>query len=199
MTQVTGYLHGNGYNSALLGDNRLDMKCLVCESPINKFMTFGSMPIANGFLTESQFSDEFFFDMEVAFCTHCSMFQLLNQPEPSQMFNETYAFFSGTSTLMADHFKESADKAIRNFLKVSADPFVVEIGSNDGIMLRNFAKKGIRHLGIEPSANVAQVATDQGINTIVVKWPRLSVQLNPIYKWIPASFQAARGSGNRLL
>ncbi|MDB3946449.1 class I SAM-dependent methyltransferase, partial [Gammaproteobacteria bacterium] len=75
--------------------------------------------------------------------------------------------FSGTSTLMADHFKESADKAIRNFLKVSADPFVVEIGSNDGIMLRNFAKKGIRHLGIEPSANVAQVATDQGINTIV--------------------------------
>jgi len=130
-------------------------------------MTFGSMPIANGFLTQEQFKDEYFFDMEVAFCNQCKMFQLVNQPEPDQMFNENYAFFSGTSKFMATHFEEYANHVLNDYINDEKDPFVVEIGSNDGIMLKNFAQKGIRHLGIEPSANVAQVAMDQGINTIV--------------------------------
>jgi methylation protein EvaC len=125
------------------------------------------MPIANGFLTEDQFKDEYFFEMEVAFCNQCNMFQLVTQPEPDQMFNDNYAFFSGTSKLMDLHFKDFANNVMDDYLKDKDDPFVVEIGSNDGIMLKNFAQNGIRHLGIEPSANVAQVAMDQGINTIV--------------------------------
>ena len=125
------------------------------------------MPIANGFLTEDQFKDEYFFEMEVAFCNQCNMFQLVTQPEPDQMFNENYAFFSGTSKLMDLHFKDFANNVMDDYLKDKDDPFVVEIGSNDGIMLKNFAQNGIRHLGIEPSANVAQIAMDQGINTIV--------------------------------
>ena len=47
-----------------------------------------------------------------------------------------------------------------------ADPFVVELGSNDGIMLRHFQERGMRHLGVEPSANVADVARSRGISTI---------------------------------
>jgi methylation protein EvaC len=66
---------------------------------------------------------------------------------------------------MAVHFKEFADFVKSRYLQ-SADPFVVEIGSNDGIMLQNFAGAGIRHLGIEPSANVAKVAIEKGIHTI---------------------------------
>jgi methylation protein EvaC len=66
---------------------------------------------------------------------------------------------------MAIHFKEFADLVMRDYLKAT-DPFVVEIGSNDGIMLQHFAKPGIRHLGIEPSANVAQAAIDKGIRTV---------------------------------
>jgi len=130
-------------------------------------MSFGSMPIANGFLAENRFKDEYFFEMEVAFCNHCKMFQLINQPDPQQMFNDNYAFFSGTSQLMGLHFENFSNHVINDYLSDSADPFVVEIGSNDGIMLKHFSKQGIRHLGIEPSANVAKVAMDQGINTIV--------------------------------
>jgi methylation protein EvaC len=147
--------------------NYKKIRCLVCNNITNAFMTFGPMPIANGFLSGDQFNDEYFFEMEVAFCSHCKMLQLVNQPEPDQMFNETYAFFSGTSKLMESHFKDFANHVMDNYLKDKDDPFVVEIGSNDGIMLKNFALNGIRHLGIEPSANVAQVAMDQGINTIV--------------------------------
>ena len=142
-------------------------KCLISNSEAKKIMSFGKMPIANGFLSKDQFADEYFFEMEVAFCEESKMFQLINQPEPQQMFNENYAFFSGTSQLMGLHFKEFADDVINNYLDMKPSPFVVEIGSNDGIMLKHFADKGIKHLGIEPSANVAEVAMSKGVNTTV--------------------------------
>ena len=142
-------------------------KCFISGQAIKPFMTFGQMPIANGFLNKDQFNEEYFFEMEVAFSEQSKMFQLVNQPAPKQMFNENYAFFSGTSKLMALHFEEFANNVMDDYLNDTTDPFVVEIGSNDGIMLKQFAQKGIRHLGIEPSANVAKVAMDKGINTIV--------------------------------
>ena len=141
--------------------------CYVCGEDTNSFMTFGDMPIANGFLSEENFSNEYFFEMEVSFCNNCKMFQLINQPSPQQMFNENYAFFSGTSKMMASHFEKFSKHLLKNYIEDNEDPFIVEIGSNDGIMLQNFAKQGMRHLGIEPSANVAEVASKKGINTIV--------------------------------
>lgn len=65
---------------------------------------------------------------------------------------------------MARHFRELAEKVQKKYL--GKDPFVIELGSNDGIMLQNFAQKGIKHLGVEPSGNVAQVAREKGINTL---------------------------------
>jgi methylation protein EvaC len=125
------------------------------------------MPIANGFLTRLDFKNEYFFEMEVAFCDNCKTFQLVNIPERELMFNEHYAFYSGTSKYMGLHFEKFANHVFNDYIKEKIDPFVVEIGSNDGIMLQHFAKNGIRHLGIEPSENVAKVAREKGINTIV--------------------------------
>lgn len=140
-------------------------KCLICDAKIDSFISFGKMPIANGFLGLEQFADEYFFELRVGFCPNCSMVQLLEQPDREKMFHENYAFFSSTSARMAVHFKEFADLVMKDNLH-SPDPFVVEIGSNDGIMLQNFADAGIRHLGIEPSANVADVAIKKGIRTV---------------------------------
>jgi len=128
-------------------------------------MSFGQMPIANGFLSPAQFADEYFFELQVAFCPDCGMVQLVEQVEPEKMFHENYAFFSSTSARMAIHFKQLADLLMEDYLK-PPDPFVVEIGSNDGIMLQHFANAGLRHLGIEPSRNVAQVAMDKGVQTL---------------------------------
>ena len=138
--------------------------CLICISKIEPFMSFGKMPIANNFLSKEEFVNEYFFEMETAFCQVCNTFQLINQPEPKQMFNDSYAFFSGTSKFMNIHFQDFASKALSY---LDENPFVVEIGSNDGIMMDNFAKKNIKHLGIEPSANVAKVSIERGIDTVV--------------------------------
>ena len=138
--------------------------CLICKEPISPFISFGRMPIANGFLTADQFTDEPFFGLDVGFCPKCKMVQLTELVDPGKMFHENYAFFSSTSMRMAEHFRAMAEDVKARYLGPS--PFVVEIGSNDGIMLQHFAKDGIRHLGVEPSANVAEVARGKGINTI---------------------------------
>ena len=140
-------------------------KCLICNSEIDPFMSFGKMPIANGFLTPDQFHNELFFKLMIGFCPKCTMVQLTELVEREKMFHENYAFYSSTSARMSQHFKEFAQHVRTDFLH-SPDPFVVEIGSNDGIMLQHFAKDRVRHLGIEPSANVAKVAIEKNINTI---------------------------------
>ena len=140
-------------------------KCLICETEIESFMSFGKMPIANGFLSSDEFFNEYFFELAIAFCQKCGMVQLMEQPAREKMFNKNYAFFSGTSKAMEIHFKDFTNHVITGYLNKN-DPFVVEIGSNDGIMLQHFSNKNIRHLGVEPSANVAEVAIKKGINTI---------------------------------
>ena len=140
-------------------------KCVICSAPIDDFLSFGRMPIANGFLTPEQFADEYFFELKVGFCPSCTMVQLTEHVDREKMFHEEYAFFSSTSARMAEHFKAFATRVTSAYLGMP-DPFVVEMGSNDGIMLGNFAAANIRHLGIEPSRNVADVARAKGINTV---------------------------------
>jgi len=140
-------------------------RCLICETPIEPFIDFGKMPIANGFLEPKEYSQEPRFSLKVGLCEKCGMVQLTEQVDREKMFNDNYAFFSSTSSRMAEHFKVFAGEITKRFL-TGSDPFVVEMGSNDGIMLQNFQKADIRHLGIEPSGNVADVARGRGINTI---------------------------------
>lgn len=140
--------------------------CRINKKPATKIISFGRMPIANGFLNKEQFSKEYFFELAVAFGLDSKMLQLIDQPDPKMMFHENYAFFSSTSKKMAEHFELMANNYLTNFIIDQKNSFVIELGSNDGIMLRHFAKSGIKHLGIEPSSNVAKVAQQNGINTI---------------------------------
>ncbi len=149
-----------------MSNQKLATKCRVCGDPIEAFMTFGRMPIANGFLQQSEIASEYFFELAPAFCGECNMFQIVEQPDAGKMFHENYAFYSSTSRYMQAHFERYANFVLGEILNGRPDPFIVELGSNDGIMLRHFHDRGMRHLGIEPSANVADVARERGIRTI---------------------------------
>src|SRR5690348_9741465 len=150
----------------LYGNEGRQSNCRICGARMSAFMSFGRMPIANGFLTAAEIPNEYFFELAPAFCEPCGMFQLVEQPQPDKMFHEQYAFYSSTSRYMQAHFEAFAHAVINTVLAGRDDPFVVELGSNDGIMLQHFKNRGVRHLGVEPSANVAEVARSQGISTI---------------------------------
>ena len=140
-------------------------QCLICESGYQPFVDFGDMPIANAFSTKEELVNEYTFPMQVGFCENCHMVQLIEQPDREKMFHENYAFFSSTSNYMKEHFKHFAN-SVSKLQDLNKDSFVVEIGSNDGIMLQNFVIDKIPCLGVEPSKNVAQVASDKGVEVI---------------------------------
>lgn len=138
--------------------------CRVSGKRLTEIANFGLQPLGNGFLAPSQFANEYFFSMVVGFSDASMMLQLIEQPAPEKMFHDHYAFYSSTSNFMSRHFREFATQVI-NSGYLSKDPFVVELGCNDGIMLKNFAERDIRHLGIEPSVNVAEEANKIGVRT----------------------------------
>jgi len=138
--------------------------CRACQSNIEPFIDFGRMPLANAFLTPDEFGGEFFFNLSAAYCPRCTLVQLVDQPGRERMFNDRYPFFSSSSVRMQDHFGSLAGDVMANL--PPRDPFVVEIGSNDGTLLRHVADAGISHLGVEPSSSVATAAVARGVDTI---------------------------------
>ena len=141
-------------------------RCRICAEAITPFIDFGQMPIGNAFLDEADLDSEYFYHMQVGVCGACSTLQLLEVPDPGQMFHDHYAYFASTSAYMVRHFGELADQLMRDFV-AQDHPFVVEIGSNDGITLKNFADAGIPHLGVDPSSNVAEAAQQKGIDVLI--------------------------------
>ena len=140
------------------------MICKISGKKIKPFMSFGKMPIANGFLKRKYFKKEFSFNMEVGFSKDLSLFQLNDHPSPKSMFNRNYPFFTSSSKFMIKHFKEYALWIKKNYSKSIKN--VIEIGSNDGSFLKNFKSKKTNILGIEPSSNVANIAKKRGIKTL---------------------------------
>ena len=140
------------------------MKCKITNKELEPFMSFGKMPIANGFLNKENFKDEFFFNMEVGFNEDISLFQLNDHPKPEMMFNAKYPFFSGSSEYMKRHFKQYSEY-VKKFLTTNSK--IIEIGSNDGTFLKNFINQSDKFVGFEPSKNVADLAIKKGVPTII--------------------------------
>ena len=134
--------------------------CHLCGSDLHVFADFGKMPIANGFLTEDQFENEFFYDLKVGYCYDCEMVQLVDLVPPEQLFTDSYPFFTSSSEAMKDHFSDMADWIQYDLLVNDVKrPLVVELGSNDGTLLSEIAYySDITTVGVEPSVNVAEVA-----------------------------------------
>ena len=143
------------------------MKSFLSKSEPKFIMSFGQMPLANKFLEAKNFKDEKFYDMSVGFDENLSLFQLIDSPDPGEMFDRNYAFFSGTSKYMVSHFETFSNEIKDRLKNISKIKKVIEIGCNDGIMLQNFIDKDkYDHLGIEPSKNVYEVAKKKKLNVI---------------------------------
>jgi len=146
------------------------MNCRFCNTKLeHQVVSLGTSPLANSFLTEQQLQKcESFYPLEVYVCDNCFLVQLQEFESPEHIFSD-YAYFSSYSDTWLKHAKDYVDKMI-NLFGIDNKSYVVEIGSNDGYLLQYFSEKGISVLGIEPAANVADVANQKGIPTKVIFW-----------------------------
>ncbi|MDI6105178.1 class I SAM-dependent methyltransferase [Actinoplanes sp. NEAU-A12] len=138
-------------------------ECRVCAGVVREFFDFGRQPLSDVFLApEADHSDEFFFRLATGLCESCSMVQLMEEVPRDRMFNAEYPYQSSGSAYMRTHFEQLA-KRFHGAELTGENPFIVEVGCNDGVMLKALAEAGVRHLGVEPSASVADLAAAKGI------------------------------------
>ena len=124
----------------------------------------GVSPLCESFLTKEQATcAEAFYPLDVKLCHGCWLAQIGEFVAPRDIFTE-YAYFSSYSHAWLDHARAYCAMAAKRF-GLSCHSFVLEIGSNDGYLLRNFVECGIPCLGIEPAANVARAAEAIGVRT----------------------------------
>jgi len=142
-------------------------RCRSCDSTNGKLvLDLGVQPLANNLLRPEDLSKpEPKFPLRLAVCQSCWLLQITDLVPPTQLFSE-YLYFSSVSDALVRHAREAAEHYIRDF-SLSSQSHVVEIASNDGYLLQNFTKAKITCLGIEPAANIAKVARERGIETLV--------------------------------
>jgi SAM-dependent methyltransferase len=141
--------------------------CRFCGTALrHSFCDLGSSPLANAFLTAEQLDGmEPFYPLHAYVCERCFLVQLPAHETPERLFGD-YAYFSSFSDTWLAHARDYAAAMTARF-GLGPSSRVVEIASNDGYLLQYFREKAIPVLGVEPAANVAEVAVAKGIPTRV--------------------------------
>jgi hypothetical protein len=141
----------------------LRTSCRLCGSAdLVGVVDLGATPPCELFLTAEQLDEpELTYPLHLRVCTSCWLAQIPPLITPEETFTE-YAYFASYSASWVEHARQFVDSAVER-LKPS---FVAEVASNDGYLLQHVVERGIRCLGIEPSANVGQAAKDKGVPTL---------------------------------
>lgn len=144
------------------------MHCRYCKTELNNvFIDLINSPASNSFLTGEQLNEpETFYPLKVYTCHNCFLIQIDEYKKSDAIFNSEYAYFSSYSTTWLQHAKNYTEMMIDRF-GFGSSSHVIEIASNDGYLLQYFKEKDIPVMGIEPTANTAEVAMGKGIKTIV--------------------------------
>lgn len=148
--------------------------CRFCASPLEiTFADLGMSPISNDYIAEAQHNRmEPFYPLHAFVCSECRLVQLIDYERADALFTDDYAYFSSFSASWLDHARSYAEGAIERE-GLTADSLVVELASNDGYLLKVFKERGVRVLGVEPTANTARAALDNhGIESEVAFFGR---------------------------
>jgi hypothetical protein len=144
------------------------MLCRFCKTELKHvFIDLVNSPASNSFLTKEQLNEpEIFYPLKVYTCHNCFLVQIDEYKRSDAIFNSEYAYFSSYSSTWLRHAKDYTDKMINRF-GFNSTSQIIEIASNDGYLLQYFKEKNIPVLGIEPTANTAEVAIGKGIKTVI--------------------------------
>jgi len=140
--------------------------CRFCQSQLKYIVvSLGKSPLSNSYLSEKQLHQvEPFYPLEVYVCQKCFLVQIEEVVSSKDIFSSSYAYYSSYSESWLQHCKEYTEMMINRF-GFDKDSLVVEIGSNDGYLLKYFKQNNIPVLGVEPASNTAEASKEIGIPT----------------------------------
>jgi SAM-dependent methyltransferase len=140
--------------------------CRGCQAPgLTPVVSLGSMPPVNAFVDAAMLAGEQAFPLDLYFCERCTLVQLYPVVDPALLYG-TYTYLSSASRTNVMRLEQLADELVVR-LGLDARSKVIEIGSNDGTLLRRFARHTPAVLGVDPAGNVAALAEAAGVPTVV--------------------------------
>jgi len=140
--------------------------CRLCESEnVELVVDLAPIPLAEKYVTANELATpEQLYPIDLYMCRDCGHVQILDVIDPALLWND-YTYHSGQTRGIVEHFERIAERVVNRFTP-PAGSLVVDIGSNDGSLLRPFQQRGFGVLGIDPAVEIARRATDSGIETI---------------------------------
>lgn len=144
-----------------------EKNCRACSgTELKSILSLGETPLANSLLPKDKLREpEDRYPLELVFCPGCSLVQITETVAPEKLFSE-YVYFSSFADTTVQAAKSLADRMVQNH-SLTKDSLAAEIASNDGYLLQHYVAQGVPVLGIEPAKNIAKVAKDRGVNTVV--------------------------------
>jgi SAM-dependent methyltransferase len=124
-------------------------------------LDLGQQALAGAFLTQAQFGAEERYPLRLCFCQHCFLLQVIDVVPPEELFSRYFYRSSAIGTLR-EHFENLAAEVAEHWANEPTS-LVVEIGSNDGVLLEPLARRGVRAIGVEPAVNLAETARQKGL------------------------------------
>lgn len=145
--------------------------CRDCGSTeLVRFLDLSDQPPANAFIPKDKIGTEHFYPLQVYVCQVCQLVQLVDIVDVDELFQNYVYLTAGAGATTPKHFTEYAEEVTQKYLPQEKS-FIVEMGSNDGLLLGAFQKLGRKNvLGVDPSQSVAKIAEERGVRTIAKPW-----------------------------
>ena len=157
------------------------MNCRHCRTqlgrvPADTVLDLGAAPPSNAFLREADLlRAEAHFPLKVFACPVCALVQVDEVQRHDLLFSDDYVYFSSYSSSWLEHARRYVEEAVER-LALGASSQVLEVASNDGYLLQYVRERGIRCVGVEPTAGTARAARERGIDTVEVFFGRESAR-----------------------
>jgi 2-polyprenyl-3-methyl-5-hydroxy-6-metoxy-1,4-benzoquinol methylase len=146
---------------------RTGAHCRSCGgSDLSVFLSLGELPLSDGLLEARQLvENEPRYPLDVAFCSSCSLVQILETVPPEELFGADYPYFSSFTDTLLRHSEANVKERIAE-RRLGTDSLVVELASNDGYLLQYYRANGVPVLGIDPAPGPVAAARAKGIDTL---------------------------------
>lgn len=142
-------------------------RCRSCGSTaLTTVLALGDLPLSDGLLRAADLErPEPLYPLDLAFCSECSLVQILKTVPPEELFGSDYPYYSSFSDHLLEHSRHNVEARIAE-RSLGADSLVIELASNDGYLLQYYEKHGIPVLGIDPAPGPVRAAEERGIPTL---------------------------------
>lgn len=152
-----------------------NLHCMNCGSfDLHQFIDLGDQPNGNHFPTEEMKDQELVFPFAMLKCESCHQVQLEEFPSPEFMF-ANHPYVTGVNMPVVDHFDQLARRTVERF-RIPEESLVVDIGCNDGTLLRKFQDNGMRVMGVDPGRLTGDLCRNEGTTVCETFWNEASAR-----------------------